>query len=291
MVLFMNFAFGAAFISAKIGVSEFPPFLFTAMRFLIIALILIPFLKIHKGQMKDIMIIAILGGGIHFSFFYLALVNSQYVSSVAIVLQLGVPFATILSVIFLKEVIRWKRIIGICLAFGGVIILIFEPTIFADLGGVYFALLAALSMSVSLIFMKKLDNIKVFDLQAWIAVISCLMLFMTSYFFESNQINVIVNANVLGWSAVIFTALVATGIGHAGFYYLITKYELSKITPLTLLAPVLAIINALVISYFSIFDNFDEIISLKIIIGSLCTLIGVGIVMTREEDKKIIQSP
>jgi len=65
----MNFAFGAAFISAKIGVSEFPPFLFTAMRFLIIALILIPFLKIHKGQMKDIMIIAILGGGIHFSFF------------------------------------------------------------------------------------------------------------------------------------------------------------------------------------------------------------------------------
>ena len=169
--------------------------------------------------------------------------------------------------------------------------MIFEPTIFADLGGVYFALLAALSMSVSLIFMKKLDNIKVFDLQAWIAVISCLMLFMTSYIFESNQINVIVNANVLGWSAVIFTALVATGIGHAGFYYLITKYELSKITPLTLLAPVLAIINALVISYFSIFDNFDEIISLKIIIGSLCTLIGVGIVMTREEDKRIIQSP
>ena len=117
------------------------------------------------------------------------------------------------------------------------------------------------------------------------------MLFITSYIFESNQLNVIVNANVLGWSAVIFTALVATGIGHAGFYYLITKYEISKITPLTLLAPVLAIINALVISYFSIFDNFDEIISLKIIIGSLCTLIGVGIVMTREEDKRIIQSP
>ena len=128
------------------------------------------------------------------------------------------------SVIFLKEVIRWKRIIGICLAFGGVIILIFEPTIFADLGGVYFALLAALSMSVGLIFMKKLHNIKVFDLQAWIAVISCLMLFITSYIFESNQINVIVNANVLGWSAVIFTALVATGMGHAGF--LLFDYEI-----------------------------------------------------------------
>jgi len=43
LVLFMNFAFGAAFISAKVGVGEFPPLLFTSMRFLIIALILVPF--------------------------------------------------------------------------------------------------------------------------------------------------------------------------------------------------------------------------------------------------------
>ena len=111
------------------------------------------------------MIVSILGGGIHFAFFYLALDNSQYISSVAIVLQLGVPFATILSVIFLKEVIRWRRILGITLSFGGVIILVFEPTIFSDLGGVYFALLAALSIAVSLLFMKKLENIKVLHQQ------------------------------------------------------------------------------------------------------------------------------
>jgi hypothetical protein len=69
LVLIINFAFGLAFISAKVGVGEFPPFLFTAMRFLIIAVLLIPFLKIHQGQMLNILIISILGGGIHFSFF------------------------------------------------------------------------------------------------------------------------------------------------------------------------------------------------------------------------------
>ena len=136
IVLSINLAWGLAFISAKIGVNEFPPFLFTTMRFLIIAVLLIPFLKIHRGQMINILIISILGGGIHFAFFYLALDNSQFISSVAVVLQLGVPFATILSVIFLGEVIKWRRILGIALAFGGVIILIFEPTIFSDLGGV-----------------------------------------------------------------------------------------------------------------------------------------------------------
>lgn len=291
LVLLMNFAFGAAFISAKIGVGEFPPFLFTSMRFLIIALLLLPFLKIHSGQMINIIIIAFLGGGIHFSFFYLALDSSKYISSVAIILQLGIPFATILSVIFLKEVIRWRRLLGIVFSFSGVIILIFEPTIFSDLGGIYYALLAALSMSISLLFMKKLNHIKVFDLQSWIALISCMFLAIASYFFEQGHTEVILNASMKGWISVVFTALVATGIGHAGFYYLITRYELSKITPLTLLAPVLAIINALIISYFSMIDGFNEIISLKIIIGGFFTLTGVGIVMMREKDKKLVNAP
>ena len=292
LVLMINFAFSLAFISAKIGVTEFPPFLFTTMRFFLIALILIPFLKFHKGQMTNILIVSILGGGIHFAFFYLALDNSQYISSVAIVLQLGVPFATILSVIFLKEVIRWRRILGITLSFGGVIILVLEPTIFFDLGGVYFALLAAFSIAVSLLFMKKLENIKVFDLQAWIAFISFIFLAIVSLLFEDNHIEVISNANLVGWYAVLFTAFAATLIGHAGFYYLITKYELSKVTPLTLMAPVLAIVNAFIISLFSLYEGFDEVITVKIIFGALITLVGVAIVMIREpEEKKVPNSP
>ena len=291
LVLFMNFAFGAAFISAKVGVGEFPPLLFTAMRFLIIGLLLIPFLKIHYGQMTNILIISFLGGGVHFSFFYLALDNSKYISSVAIVLQLGVPFATILSVIFLNEVIRWRRALGILFAFSGVIILIFEPTVLNDLGGVYYALLASFSMSVSLLFMKKLNDVKVFDLQAWIALISCIFLGLASYFLEQGQNSAIVEASLKGWIALTFTALVATGIGHAGFYYLLTKYDVSKITPLTLLAPVLGIINALIISYFALIDGFSEIISYKIIFGGLLTLLGVAIVMIREKNTKVPESP
>jgi len=291
LVLFMNFAFGAAFISAKVGVGEFPPLIFTAMRFLIIGLLLIPFLKIHHGQMVNILIISFLGGGIHFSFFYLALDNSKYISSVAIVLQLGVPFATILSVIFLNEVIRWRRVLGILLAFSGVIILIFEPTVLDDLGGVCYALFAALSMSVSLLFMKKLNNVKVFDLQAWIALISFVFLSLASFLLEQDQFSAIADATLKGWIALTFTALVATGIGHAGFYYLLTKYDVSKIAPLTLLAPVIGIINALVISYFSLIEGFNEIISYKIIFGGLLTLFGVAIVMIREKNNKIPESP
>ena len=291
LVLLMNIAFGASFISAKIGVTQFPPFLFTSMRFLIIAIILLPFLKIHKGQMVNIVIISLLGGAFHFGFFYLALDSSSHISSVAILLQLGTPFATILSVIFLGEIIRWRRLLGILLALGGVVILIFEPTVFSDLGGVYYSLLAALSISISLLFMKKLKDIKVFDLQVWIAWTSFIFLALISFLIEDNQVLIIQTASLKAWSAVIFTAIVATGIGHAGFYYLLTRYDVSRITPLTLLAPVLAIVNSLMITHFSIFDGFNETITLKIIFGGTLTLIGVGIVMIREKENKVINSP
>ena len=284
LVLVMNLAFGATFISAKIGVTEFPAFMFTTLRFLIVAIVLIPFLKIHKGQMSNILIISILGGGLHFGLFYLALDNSSYVSSVAIVLQLGIPISTILSAIFLKEIIRWRRILGIILSFAGVITLMFEPTIFNDLDGVYYALLAATAISISLIFMKKLDGIRVFDLQAWLALVSTLMLGIISLAIETNHYEVIINASYLAWAAVIFTSLIATGIGHATFYYLIRNYDVSKITPLTLIVPIFAIINSLIVTHFNLFDGFNESISIKIVIGTAMTLIGVGIVMIREKN-------
>ena len=188
--------------------------------------------------------------------------------------------------------IKWRRILGIALAFGGVIILIFEPTIFSDLGGVYYALLAALSIAISLLFMKKLKDVKVFDLQAWIAFISFLFLATISFLVEENQLDLILNASIIGWGAILFTAFAATAIGHAGFYYLITKYELSKITPLTLLAPVLAIINALIISYFSLYEGFNEVLTFKIIFGATMSFTGVAIVMMREpEEEKVSSSP
>ena len=65
---------------------------------------------------------------------------------------------------------------------------------------------------------------------------------------------------------------------------LITNYDISKITPLTLIVPIFAIINSLIVTHFNLFDGFNESISIKIIIGAAMTLIGVGIVMVREKN-------
>ena len=52
------------------------------------------------------------------------------------------------------------------------------------------------------------------------------------------------------------------------------------------------IINALIISYFSLYEGFNEVLTLKIIIGAIMSFSGVAIVMMREpEEKKVLSSP
>ena len=48
--------------------------------------------------------------------------------------------------------------------------------------------------------------------------------------------------------------------------------------------------NALIITYFSIFDGFDETITLKILLGGSLTLVGVAIVMIREKENKVVST-
>ena len=72
--------------------------------------------------------------------------------------------------------------------------------------------------------MKKLKDVKVFDLQAWIAFIA-LFLATISFLVEENQLDLILNASIIGWGAILFTAFAATAISHTGFKY--NKYVIN----------------------------------------------------------------
>src|SRR5690606_6247562 len=112
-----------------IGVTHIPPILFTFLRFAILAVILVPLLRVRAGQMSALVVAALLSGGLHFALSFAGLRLAENVSSVAIAGQLGVPITTLLSVALLGDVVRWRRWSGILLAFAGVIIMSFDPQI------------------------------------------------------------------------------------------------------------------------------------------------------------------
>ncbi len=275
-LVLITFVWALSLVAVSIGMQDMPPLLFTGLRFLFLSLILLPVLRWHGGQMRNIAIVAMGAGAVQFGFFVTGIYVADDLSSVAIASQLGVPFTTLLSVFFLGEVVGWRRWLGIALSFTGVMVISFDPRVLAYIDGMAFGVAAALIGAVSVIVMRMLKNVGVFALQAWIALLSWPLLLPASWLIEGDPWPTMVAAPNQTWIAIAFTALISNLIAHAGIYYLIQRYEVSTISPLTLMTPIFTVILGVTI----LNDQLTE----RMILGGVITLIGVLIISLRQPE-------
>ncbi|MEM1139754.1 MAG: DMT family transporter [Pseudomonadota bacterium] len=260
-------------VVTKAALGEIPPFTFSALRFGFLALILIPLVRLHVRQMGLVLGIGLTAGTFHFGFLFLGLSLST-ASVTNIVLQMSIPLTTLLSILILKEEVGWRRWIAIFMSFVGVLILAFDPVVFGYVVGVLFVLIGALSYGLSSIILKQVQDIGVLQLQAWVAWVSFPSLLLASVLFEPGALAMSLDASVWAWVAVVFTALGASLFGHTGFYFMVRRYDLSLVYPLTLMAPVFGVL-------FSIW-LLDEDLTVRILIGAVLIFFSVLIIVLRQ---------
>ncbi len=278
MVL-ITFVWALALVSVSVGMQDIPPMLFTFLRFILLGAILLPLLRWHEGQMRDILLVSLGGGGVQFGLFYTGIYVAEDLSSVAIASQLGVPFATLLSMFILGEAVGWRRWIGMLLAFTGVMVISFDPRVLGYIDGMLFGVAAALVGAFSMIAMRRLQNIGTFQLQAWIAMMSWPLLLPITLMVEGNPVPYLVEASWAAWGALIFAALVSNLVAHAGMYTIIRRYEVSKVSPLTLMTPVFTILLGVTL--------LDDVLTPRMVLGGVITLIGVLIISLRRPDETV----
>lgn len=278
LMFFICIVWGGTFVAGKAGVGEFPPILFTALRYVLLAVLLAPFLKPVAGYMPQIIIVSMTMGGLHFALFYGGMSVAENVSSIAVVAQLGVPFSTILSIVFLSEQVGWRRWLGIALAFLGATIIGFDPAMVHERLGLALVVLAVFIGAVGMVVMKRVSatDTGIYQIQAWIAWFSFPLLIAVSAITESGQIEAIQNAGYMGWGGVVYTALGASLVGHAGMYYLLQRYDVSVTAPLTLLAPVFGVVFGVLI--------WGDVLNVRFWIGGSMTLLGVLIIGLRKRE-------
>lgn len=275
LLVFMNLIWGANLIASKIGVGQFPPIFFTAMRFGSLAVFLLPLLKFHRGQMGNLFWAALLTGPAAFSLLFVGVSKAEDAATVAIANQMGVPISTLLSIWLLGETIRWRRTLGITLAFGGMVIISFDPRVLDYWEGLALVVLSCFFSSLGLIYVKRLKNIKPLELQAWIAVAGGALLMLVSLLIESGQWHAVQTANWRGWTSLAFTTLMSSLIAHTAWYYLISKYPVTSLSPITLLSPLFGV-------FFGVTLLNDQLTP-RMLVGGAVTLIGVFIVVLREK--------
>lgn len=275
LLIGMNLIWGLNLIASKIGVGQFPPIFFSALRFGSLALFLIPMLRIHRGQMTNLFAAALLSGPAAFALLFAGIFLAEDAATVAVATQMSVPFATLMSVLFLGERIHWRRILGIVLAFAGIVIISFDPRVFAYWEGLALVVCSSFVSSLGLIFLKRLKGIQPLEVQSWIAMAGGTILLLLSLGLESGQMTAVRNATWEGWGALFFTTIMSSLIAHTAWFYLVGRYPVTSLSPLTLLSPLFGI-------FFGVTLLHDQMTS-RMLLGGAVTLFGVLIVVLREK--------
>ena len=273
-LVLINAIWGFNIIAIKLCVDRFPPVFLSFMRFLIVGIAVWPWLRIRRGEMRWLLTAAICSGGLQFALMFSGVALSGSMSSVAITSQLGVPFATLLSVMLLGEQIHWRRWLGIALAFAGVLVLGFSPEVLASPRGLLIIVLAAFIGAIGLVAVKRVHDLEPLELQAWLAWASLPFLLPLTLLFESGQFESLRQADMIDWSALFYSAVLASLFAHTAYFGLIRRYPVSSVAPVTVLSPLFSVLFSVLL--------LGDLLDWRMVAGGLMTLSGIAVIVTRE---------
>jgi O-acetylserine/cysteine efflux transporter len=280
LALMAMLLWGLNFAVAKMAMAEFPPILLAALRFTLVALVLLPFFPRPK-QIRPIVELAATLGLLHFPMVFsgLALLDA---STSAIVLQLQVPFGVIMAAVLLGEKLSWRHGLGMLIAFAGVALIAGAPRLEANRVGLIFLLTAAVAWGFSTVQLKKLGPIDPFTLNGWLGLFVAAELLLISLVVEGSPVPHIVAAGWRGWTGILYTSLISTIVAFGLWAKLVARYTVGQTMPFMLTVPVFAIIGGIVL-------NGDRMTP-DIVAGGMLTIAGVGLIVLRRPRSRLHQT-
>ena len=271
---------GINILTVKGAVSEIPPVMLTAIRFIAVAALLVPFTKVPRDKMPKLALLSFVFGTGHFGVLFCAL-SMLDAGPVAIIILLGVPFSSMLATYFFNDRLGWKRLLGMTLAFIGVTLMFWDPSMTDLKLPLLLVVLAALMWAIANVLIKKLGDINTFELNGWMGLMAAPQLLALSFILEPGAVNAVINASWVAWANLAFTVVMSSIVAYGSWYYLLKTYDVNQVVPWSLLSPVISVTGSILV--------FGETVSTFKIIGGLTVLAGVAVIMLRKPPQNLEQ--
>ncbi|MBI1207169.1 MAG: EamA family transporter [Azospirillum sp.] len=263
---------GCNFAVAKFGLTEFPPLFLMVLRFSLVALLLVPFVAVPVGRLRQVFLLSVSLGGLHFPLIFSGLADLD-AATASIAVQLEVPFASLLAALVFKDMLGWRRSAGMLVAFAGIAIIAGEPRLAGRLGPLALVVAASFAFAVASIQIKALGPINGFALNGWIALFAVPQLLVGSLLLESGQLAALAAADWRGWGAVLYMALISTIVAYGAWYFLVGRYPVNQTMPWLLTTPVFGVLAGVVI--------LGEAVTPPLLLGGALTVAGVAVIVIR----------
>ena len=273
LALCVPLIWGLGFTFAKAGLGEFPPLFLMGMRFCLTALVLVWFVGIPRGHLWAICWIALIGATLQYGLTFTGLSLTD-ASLAVIVVQLEVPFATLLAMLVFRERPGWQCLIGILVAFAGVVLIAGQPDLRGELWPMFLVMAGAFTWAVGQIMVKRLGvAVGGFALIAWVGVFAGPQMIVASLLIESGHAEALRSATWVGWGTVIYLGLVMTALGYGIWFRVLARNPVSQVMPVLLLLPVFGVIGSIVI--------LGERPGPSVLLGGAIVIAGVSMIVLK----------
>lgn len=233
---------GFNFVAIKVGLRDFPPILFSSLRF---ALAATPLLVLGlKGgppvPWRFVLGIGVVLGVVKFSLLFVGMDVGMPAGLSSLVLQAQAFFTVLFAALALGDRPGPRPLAGMVVAFAGIGVIALEMPAGDSLLGLALCIAAAMAWGVSNILMKQARAPDLFRLMLWVSVVPPLPLLLLSLGLEGPERigAALTSLTWLGVGALAYIAAGATLFGFASWGFLLRHYPVSMVAPFSLLVPI-----------------------------------------------------
>ena len=271
LALLVVVIWGLNFLAIDIGLAGIPPLVFLALRFILVAIPAIFFIKPPRIGWRNVLVIgAFLSLG-QFTLLYLSLSLGMPPGLASLLLQTQVVLSVIVSAILLRERPTKRQLTGIVVGMAGLAVVVVGHSYAAPWLPVVVLLLAALSWAIGNVLSRRAQVASGLSLVVWSGLVVPIPSLALAMVVDTPAVVVdsLAHLSVAAILSTVYTAVAASLIGYGIWNTLLSKYPTSAVVPFTLLVPVVGIVAAWIV--------VNEQPSLTEMLGGAVMLAGLAI--------------
>jgi len=261
------------FVVIDIGLESFPPLLFAALRFGLIA-----FPAIFFVPRPDVRLLAVAAVGLficvgQFGLLFVAMNIGLPAGLASVIAPLQPVFTIPLAAVALGERPRLRQVAGVSLAVAGLGAIAAGRAHGVPLLAVVLGVASAASWGCGNVVTRAAGTKRPFSLLVWSSAVAPVPLLGLSLIFEGTGRwqSAASSIDASGLSALAYVVVVSTFFGYGTWYRLMSHYSASTVAPFTLLVPVVGILAAWLVRGEQ--PTWGELV------GSLIVLVGLGLAL------------
>jgi O-acetylserine/cysteine efflux transporter len=240
LLVLVAFIWGFNFVVISVGLRSFPPFLFSALRFVVCAVPAVFFVPRPSLSARNLIALGIVLGILLFGFLFLGIHAGTPAGLASLIMQTQVFFTLILGAIILGERPRPLNWVALVIGFAGIALIASSRGHVSSLGAAGLVLAGALAWGFSNIMMKRLTQVNMVHLMVWMSLVPPVPLAMASLALDGWPT---ISASLrgmtwLGGAAILYTGLFSTLFAYGVWGTMLQRHASSLVAPFALLVPV-----------------------------------------------------